>query len=67
MQELFVDPVMAADGFMYERKAIEGWLLRKNISPMTNEPLEHTTLMPNRAAKATVQRLKERQASGLLL
>lgn len=60
-----MDPVMAADGFTYERRAIEGWLLRKNISPMTNEPLENSALMPNRAVRSAVQRMLERKASGL--
>lgn len=61
-----MDPVMAADGFTYERTAIEGWLQQKTISPMTNEPLEHASLMPNRAVKSAVQRLKQHQTSGLL-
>lgn len=56
LQELFVDPVIAADGFTYERSAIEDWLTRKKTSPMTNVPLEHERLIPNlsvsRALKA---------------
>ena len=45
-QELFVDPVLAADGFTYERSAIEGWISRKATSPMTNEPLPHLDAHP---------------------
>ncbi|KAI3436433.1 hypothetical protein D9Q98_005850 [Chlorella vulgaris] len=46
--EPFVDPVVAADGNIYERHAIEGWLYRdgNNASPLTNEPLAHKMLMP---------------------
>jgi len=34
--ELPIDPVVAADGHIYEKAAIEGWLSRKRTSPMTN-------------------------------
>lgn len=54
MQELMRDPVIAADGFTYERSAIEDWLSRKGTSPMTNEPLEHLFLIPNRALRNTI-------------
>ena len=30
------DPVLAVDGFTYERKAIETWLKRASASPMTS-------------------------------
>ena len=39
-QELPVDPVMAMDGKVYERAAIEEWITRGNgKSPMTNLPM----------------------------
>jgi len=42
-QELPVDPVMAKDGRVYERAAIEDWLQRQAgmevKSPVTNEPM----------------------------
>ncbi len=41
------DPVVAADGYTYERSAIEGWLQTKDSSPMTNEKLEDKVLYPN--------------------
>ena len=34
--ELMMDPVVAADGFAYERSAITRWLLAKGTSPVTN-------------------------------
>ena len=49
------EPVVAADGFTYERLAIEAWLQHQRAaglpptSPMTNLVLEHTHLLPNRA------------------
>eukprot|EP01004_Peranema_trichophorum_P003958 NODE_2911_length_1461_cov_36.865471_g2518_i0.p1 GENE.NODE_2911_length_1461_cov_36.865471_g2518_i0~~NODE_2911_length_1461_cov_36.865471_g2518_i0.p1 ORF type:complete len:329 (+),score=65.97 NODE_2911_length_1461_cov_36.865471_g2518_i0:77-1063(+) len=50
------DPVIAPDGFTYERWAIESWLLRHKTSPMTNEPLEpNAELVPNQKLKESIQ------------
>ena len=38
-QELPIDPVMAEDGRVYERSAIEEWLEQNEKSPHTNEPM----------------------------
>lgn len=51
-----MDPVFAADGFTYERSAIQNWLAKSATSPMTNEPLEHTMLVPNRLVRSAIQR-----------
>lgn len=48
----FVDPVVAADGYTYERKSIESWFRRNhNRSPITNQPIG-TVLIPNRILKS---------------
>jgi hypothetical protein len=39
--------VVAADGFTYERSAIEKWFQTSDCSPMTNEKLAHKNLNPN--------------------
>jgi hypothetical protein len=44
--------VVAADGFTYERAAIENWLKTNDHSPMTNEKLAHKNLNPNLVIKA---------------
>ena len=44
--DLFVDPVMCADGVIYERANIEAWMLINATSPMTEEPLSHAELLP---------------------
>lgn len=55
------DPVIAADGFTYDRESIEAWVSEKEAaeqavtSPMTSEILEHTMLVPNRNLKSTIQ------------
>lgn len=59
-KELMQDPVIAADGFTYERLAIDTWIktqLRKGkvvLSPMTNEPLAHYDLKPNKTLKSAI-------------
>ncbi|CAH0364077.1 unnamed protein product [Pelagomonas calceolata] len=52
--ELFCDPVTAADGHTYERVAIEEWLKTKGTSPMTQEPLTDTRLIPQFTVKKLV-------------
>eukprot|EP00935_MAST-01C_sp_MAST-1C-sp1_P001750 g1750.t1 len=46
-RELMVDPVIAADGFAYEREAIERWVQTKKSSPKTNLALNHTMFAPH--------------------
>jgi hypothetical protein len=57
---LMSDPVMAADGFSYERAHIEGWIraMKRNgmlfRSPSTDEPLEHINLNPNQNLRVLI-------------
>ena len=44
--EVMEDPVMAMDGFTYERSAISTWFQRHNTSPMTRAVIP-PTLVPN--------------------
>ena len=46
--------MLQADGFTYERKAIEKWLEDHDTSPKTNEPLEHKQLVPNTTLKIAI-------------
>ena len=46
------DPVIAADGYTYERTAIADWLEREVISPVTGEVLSHVWLVPNLVIKS---------------
>ena len=58
-QEVMEEPVLAADGFSYERSAILQWLqLGHTTSPMTNQPLQHPGLTNNRALRAAIQQWK---------
>ncbi|XP_017279951.1 WD repeat, SAM and U-box domain-containing protein 1 [Kryptolebias marmoratus] len=61
-RELMKDPVIAADGYSYERVSIESWIRGKNkTSPMTNLPLQTTLLTPNRSLKMAITRWKTSQ------
>jgi hypothetical protein len=44
---LMVDPVVASDGFTYERTSIQNWMKESDVSPLSNEPFEHKLLNPN--------------------
>ncbi|XP_069717850.1 WD repeat, SAM and U-box domain-containing protein 1 isoform X1 [Phaenicophaeus curvirostris] len=61
-RELMKDPVIAADGYSYEREAMENWLSNKRrSSPMTNLPLPSPLLTPNRTLKMAISRWLETQ------
>lgn len=58
-RELMREPVIAADGYSYEKEAIESWVNTKNrSSPMTNLPLLTTLLTPNHTLKMAISRWK---------
>jgi len=57
-QQLLVDPVVAEDGHLYERAAIEQWLVAKERSPVTNKPMG-PFLATDFAARQTVAELVE--------
>jgi hypothetical protein len=47
-QEMFTDPVIAADGYTYDREAICHWLAGSEVSPQTRQPLTRNHLWPAR-------------------
>lgn len=52
--DVFEDPVLAQDGHTYERGAITEHFRTCRRSPMTNQHIQGTALMPNYALKAAV-------------
>ena len=58
-RECMVDPVIAPDGFSYERSAIERWFRAKRTSPQTNAPLASTALVPNIALRGLIEGFHE--------
>ena len=63
---LMVDPVIAQDGFSYEKAAIERWFKTSIRSPMTNDSLLNLGLTPNHTLKSCILAWKEQnQGRGL--
>ncbi|XP_040460286.1 WD repeat, SAM and U-box domain-containing protein 1 isoform X4 [Falco naumanni] len=61
-RELMKDPVIAADGYSYEKEAMENWISnQRRSSPMTNLPLSSPMLTPNRTLKMAISRWLETQ------
>ncbi len=58
--KLMEEPVIAADGYTYEREAIEAWFKNTSISPMTNKSVPSRTLIPNQAIKSVIGDYKSR-------
>jgi hypothetical protein len=58
---LMIDPVSAADGHMYERRAIEDWLVGHSTSPMTGAELEVKMLFPNHIMRGFIRTWQEAQ------
>lgn len=55
-QEVMSDPVIAADGFSYEREAIQYWFDSGNrTSPMTNMPLSNLRLTSNQTLRNLIR------------
>ena len=51
---LMIDPVIASDGFTYERESIENWLRSNRTSPNTREFMRNN-LIPNLALKNLIE------------
>ncbi|XP_063502086.1 WD repeat, SAM and U-box domain-containing protein 1 isoform X5 [Symphalangus syndactylus] len=59
-RELMKDPVIASDGYSYEKEAMENWISKKKrTSPMTNLVLPSAVLTPNRTLKMAINRWLE--------
>ena len=65
--ELMKDPVVAADGFTYERKSIEQWFQTKNTSPNTGAALQHKNLIPNNSLRSQINQWNEKPSSTSVL
>ena len=64
--ELMTQPVIAADGFTYDRASIEAWLARgKTTSPTTGAPLAHTHLTPNHLVKSMIAEYQSSSKGGV--
>merc|ERR1712137_1464391 len=62
---LFVNPVIASDGFMYEKASLEGLLRANMASPMTRERLKKDYLPAKQRRSAAIE-FRERRAKELV-
>ena len=60
-QEIMNDPVIAADGQTYERRALARWLRRNNSSPLTGLEMD-AWMVPNHAVKSMIAKLNSTSA-----
>ena len=58
--EVMEDPVSDAEGNTYECSVIEQWLALHDVSPLSNAPLAHKNLVPNRALKKLIEEAQAR-------
>ena len=55
-QDVFLSPVVASDGYTYEKQALLHWFADGNFtSPMTRARLNPRNLHPNRSLKAAIE------------
>ena len=64
LHELLREPVVAGDGYTYEKDAIEKWFITKDTSPLTRVSIPRT-LTPNLTLKKLIQDLINEGATGL--
>ncbi|XP_021726830.1 U-box domain-containing protein 35-like [Chenopodium quinoa] len=60
LKDVMEDPYVAADGYTYDRRAIEQWLTENDTSPSTNHPLPHKFIMPNTALLEAIKQWKSK-------
>lgn len=59
-QDIMNKPVVAADGYTYEKAAIIKWIKKKGTSPITREELSKHQLFPNRLLKKQIEEFTTR-------
>ncbi|XP_019103851.2 U-box domain-containing protein 35 isoform X2 [Beta vulgaris subsp. vulgaris] len=62
LKDFMEDPYVAADGYTYDRKAIEQWLTENDTSPTTNQPLPHKFIMPNTSLLEAITQWKSKKS-----
>jgi len=55
-KDVMEDPVLANDGYTYERIAIMQYVVNEGKSPMTRQEMNEAQLMPNRALKSIIEK-----------
>ncbi|KAM1141832.1 hypothetical protein EV1_041353 [Malus domestica] len=61
LKDVMDEPCVAADGYTYDRKAIEKWFEENNNSPMTNLPLPNKDVILNYTLLSAIMEWKTRK------
>ncbi|CAK9135125.1 unnamed protein product [Ilex paraguariensis] len=61
LKDVMDEPCVAADGYTYERRAIEKWFEENDKSPMTNLPLPNKNLIQNYTLLSAIMEWKSRK------
>ncbi|XP_004307786.1 PREDICTED: U-box domain-containing protein 35-like [Fragaria vesca subsp. vesca] len=61
LKDVMNEPCVAADGYTYDRRAIEKWLEENDNSPMTNLALPNKHLIPNYTLLSAIVEWKSRK------
>ncbi|TXG70590.1 hypothetical protein EZV62_005525 [Acer yangbiense] len=61
LKDVMNEPCVSADGYTYDRKAIQEWLEENDKSPMTNLPLPNKNLLPNYTLLSAITEWKSKQ------
>ncbi|KAK4837422.1 hypothetical protein QYF36_005281 [Acer negundo] len=61
LKDVMNEPCVSADGYTYDRKAIQEWLEENDISPITNLPLPNKNLLPNYTLLSAIMEWKSKQ------
>ncbi|CAN6860657.1 unnamed protein product, partial [Brassica oleracea] len=54
LKDVMNEPCVAADGYTYDRRALEEWMADHRTSPVTNLPLQNINLLPNHTLYAAI-------------
>ncbi|KAJ0041813.1 hypothetical protein Pint_18043 [Pistacia integerrima] len=62
LKDVMSDPCVAADGYSYDRKAMEEWLRNDDESPITHLPLSNKNLLPNYSLLSAIEDWKSKHS-----
>ena len=65
--QVMEDPVVATDGHSYERAQIERWFKEHDRSPITNQHMQSTTLIPNVSLRNAISECYQPGSSPLII
>jgi len=65
-KQLMEDPVVAGDGFTYDRSTVEALFKHNGCSPMTRQPFKNRVLHQNQKVKSEIVSFKEQTVTEIL-